>query len=273
MAELDALLDTAIDLAERAGRTTLGHFRNGVRPDWKEDETPVTVADREAETLVRHALERTHPDHAVVGEEFGAQDGTAPYRWWIDPIDGTKAFVRGVPTYGVLIGLEREGVPVVGVAAFPALGETVAAAVGRGCRLNGRRCFVSDVSDLARAAVSTTDPGAFAPLGRERAWSRLARAAWIRAGWGDAYGYALVASGRIEVMADPALNAWDAAPFPVILREAGGWFGDWNGREGMHGGEGLATNAALRTAVLRTLADGNGAGDTVPRGEADTLTP
>ena len=278
MAELDALLDTAIDLAERAGRTTLGQFRTGVRPDWKEDDTPVTVADREAETLVRHELGRIHPDHAVVGEEFGVQDGTSPYRWWIDPIDGTKAFVRGVPTYGVLIGLERDGTPVAGVAAFPALGETIAAALGRGCRLNGRRCFVSDVSDLARAAVSTTDAGAFAPLGREAAWNRLSRASWIRAGWGDAYGYALVASGRIEVMADPALHPWDAAPFPVILSEAGGWFGDWSGRAGMHGGEGLATNAALRDTVLRTLADasdasGTAAGDTVPGGEPDTLTP
>ncbi|MEX2502347.1 MAG: inositol monophosphatase family protein [Trueperaceae bacterium] len=269
MAELDAMLDLALDLTDRAGRLTLGYFRGGTRPEWKADATPVTVADREAETLIRHELERVHPDHAVVGEEFGVQDGTAPYRWWIDPIDGTKAFVRGVPLYGVLIGVEREGVPVLGVAAFPALGETIAAAHGRGCRLNGRRCYVSDTSDLARAAASTTDAGAFAAAGRRAAWDRLTAATWIRAGWGDAYGYALVASGRIEIMADPALHPWDAAPFPVLLSEAGGWFGDWAGRVTMHGGEGLATNAALRAPVLRLLA--NEDRDTVPGEDADRL--
>lgn len=263
MPELADLLDLALDLADRAGRSTLGHFRTGTRPEWKADATPVTVADREAEALIRHELERRHPDHAVVGEEHGEQAGTSPYRWWIDPIDGTKAFVRGVPLYGVLIGLERDGEIVAGVASFPALGETIAAARGLGCRLNGRRCHVSDVADPSRAVVSTTDAGAFGESGRAGAWARVARRFWVRAGWGDAYGYALVASGRIEAMIDPALNPWDGGPFPVILAEAGGWFGDWRGRTTIHGGDGVGVNAALRAPLLAMLA---GEDDGGPRG-------
>ncbi len=255
MSELASLLDLALDLADRAGRLTLGYFRSGTRPEWKEDATPVTVADREAETLIRHELERRHPDHAVVGEEHGVREGRGPWRWWIDPIDGTKAFVRGVPLYGVLIGLERDGRLVAGVASFPALGETIAAAEGLGCRLNGRRCWVSEVADPARAVVTTTDAGVFAQLGRERAWARVRDAFWLRAGWGDAYGYALVASGRVEAMLDPVLNPWDAGPFPAILAEAGGSFSDWRGRETLHGGDGVGVNAALRAPLLAMLAE------------------
>lgn len=254
MSELERYLDLAIELADRAGRLTLGHFRTGMRPEWKGDATPVTVADREAEALIRHELARRHPRHAVVGEEHGETFGSGPWRWWIDPIDGTKAFVRGVPLYGVLIALEREGRIVAGVASFPALGETVAAARGLGCRSNGRRCHVSEVSDPASAVISTTDVGAFAPLGKAGAWSRVCDAAWVRAGWGDAYGHALVASGRIEAMLDPIMNPWDCGPFPVILAEAGGSFGDWRGRETIHGGEAVSVNTALREPVLRLLA-------------------
>lgn len=267
MSELEGYLDAALDVADRAGRLTLGHFRTGLRPSFKEDETPVTVADREAETLIRHELERRWPDHAVVGEEFGATGGGGPYRWWVDPIDGTKAFVRGIPLYGVLIGLERDGEIVAGVAAFPALAETLAAARGGGCRLNGRRCHVSPVGTWAEAAVSTTDAGAFAPLGKEAAWRRVREAAAVRAGWGDAYGHALVASGRVEAMLDPAMSPWDCGPFPVLLAEAGGSFGDWGGRETIHGGEAVSVNAALRESLLGMLRrpgagdDGAGGGD------------
>lgn len=267
MSELATMLDFALDLADRAGRTTLGHFRTGTRPDWKEDATPVTVADLEAETLVRHAIEKRYPDHAVIGEEHGTTSGTSPWRWWIDPIDGTKAFVRGVPLYGVLIGLERDGEIVAGVASFPALGETIAAAQGLGCRLNGRACHVSEEGDLARAVVSTTDPAMFDRLGRGGPWRRVCDAFWVRAGWGDAYGYALVASGRIEAMLDPVMNAWDAGPFPVILAEAGGFFGDWRGNVTIHGGEGVGVNAELKAPLLAMLAADGDATDATARDE------
>lgn len=258
MSELASLLDLAIDLADRAGRLTLGHFRTGTRPDWKADATPVTVADRDAETLIRHEIERRHPDHAVVGEEFGTTSGSAPWTWWIDPIDGTKPFLRGVPTYGTLIGLERDGAFVGGVAAFPAMGETIAAATGLGCRLNGRLVSVSTETDPARSVVSTTDWGRFAERRRAEAASRVAEAFWIRAGWGDAYGYMLVASGRIEAMLDPIVAPYDVAPFPAILSEAGGRFCDWSGRPNVHAGSGVGVSDGLADTLLDLLGERDG---------------
>jgi len=234
---------------------------DGGTVDVKSDETPVTIADREAERYIREQLARRYPTHAVVGEEHGAQEGSAPFRWWIDPIDGTKAFVRGVPLYGTVLGLERDGEVVVGVASFPALGETIAAAKGRGTRLNGRRSWVSTVANLAEAVVSTTDGGRFDELGRAARWRRVQRAAWVRAGWGDAYGYLLAASGRIEAMVDPIVHPWDVSAFPVIFAEAGGWFGSWSGDVTMRGGDALGVNAALRDTMLALLAEDGDATD------------
>lgn len=256
MSELREHLEFAVDLAYRAGRITLGHFRTGVTPEMKSDDTPVTVADRKAETLIRAEIEHRYPGHGILGEELGEVNPGASWRWLVDPIDGTKSFVRGVPLYGVLIGLERDGVVVAGVAHFPALDETVAAARGEGCHWNGRRCFVSDVARLDRAVVSATDLASFGPAGKAAAWERVARASWYRVGWPDAYGHALVATGRIEVMLDPLMSVWDCGPLPVILAEAGGRFGDWRGVERIDGGEAMSCNAALLEAVLPLLDDG-----------------
>lgn len=253
MSELRSYLEFAIELAHRAGRRTLGHFDAGVEVERKADETPVTVADREAETLLRDAIGARWPEHGVLGEEFGEADAGATWRWVVDPIDGTKSFVRGIPLYGVLIGLQRDGEVVVGVAHFPALGETVAAARGEGCHRNGRRCYVSDVRELREAVVSCTDVANFDPVGKGAAWERIVRASGYRVGLPDAYGHALVATGRVEVMLDPLMNPWDCGPFPVLLAEAGGRFGDWRGFETIDGGEALSCNGALLAEVLRLL--------------------
>jgi histidinol-phosphatase len=253
--KLDEYLAFTTETAFLAGRLTLGYYQTGTRPDFKSDDSPVTVADRQAEELIRARIEARYPSHAIVGEEYGEKEGAeTAFRWFIDPIDGTKSFVRGVPLYGVLIGLEIEGVPEVGAAYFPALDEMVAAATGLGCWWNGRRARVSEVADLSRAWISSTDPGTFGKYGRGEAWERLQRAAYYRTGWGDAYGYMLVATGRIELMLDPVMNAWDAGPFPPILREAGGYFGDWQGNTTLYAREGLATTQKLLPAVLKLIA-------------------
>jgi myo-inositol-1(or 4)-monophosphatase len=253
--KLDEYLAFATETAYLAGRLTLGYYQTGTRPDFKPDDSPVTVADRKAEELIRSRIEARYPDHTIVGEEFGEKAGAdAAFRWFIDPIDGTKSFVRGVPLYGVLIGLEIEGVSQVGAAYFPALDEMLAAATGLGCWWNGRRARVSEVADLSRAFMSFTDAGAFARHGRAEAWQRLQQATYYRVGWSDAYGYMLVATGRIELMLDPVMSAWDAGPFPPILREAGGYFGDWQGNTTLYAGEGLATTQTLLPDVLRVIA-------------------
>jgi len=243
-------LDFATQLAFEAGTLTLGYFRRSLHADYKEDDTPVTVADREAEALIRRRIEASYPDHAVVGEEFGEDDKEASHRWLVDPIDGTKAFVRGVPLYGVLLGLELEGHVEVGVAYFPALGEMCCAATGEGCTLNGRRVRVLETESLGRSTVAFTDVGSFERYGRGAAWDRISRAAYDRRGWSDAYGHMLVATGRVEAMLDPAMSPWDCGPFPVLLREAGGYFGDWAGNETVYGGEALSTTKKLLPEVL-----------------------
>jgi histidinol-phosphatase len=249
------LLDFAVDIAWRAGRLTLAHFQTGIAVETKSDESPVTLADREAERLLRAAIEARFPADGIVGEEFGEVRAGARRRWILDPIDGTRSFIHGVPLYGVLVALEEAGEPVLGVAHFPALGETVYAARGEGCWWDGRRAAVSATARLADALVLTSDgrPLAIADPARIAAWDRLRAAAGSVRTWGDAYGYALVATGRAEAMLDPVLAAWDAAPLVPIIEEAGGVFTDLDGRRTHLGGHGVATNAALADAVRAVL--------------------
>lgn len=251
---LQEYLDFITETAYLAGRSTLAHYQTGVKADYKVDRTPVTMADRKAEELIRARIEDRFPKHAILGEEFGtSEQAGASHRWIIDPIDGTKSFLRGIPLYAVLIGLEVEGSVKVGAAYFPALDEMVAAADGLGCWWNGRRAHVSQISTLEHAWFTTTDASGFERVGKAYAWERFKNRAYVCGGWGDAYGYLLVATGRAEVMLDPAMAIWDCGPFPPILREAGGFFGDWKGNETIYGEEGLATNRALLPEVLGLL--------------------
>ena len=254
MNALNHALDVALEAAFAAGQRTLAHFQTTLDVETKADHSPVTIADREAETVLRERLERAFPDHGIVGEEFGASRPGASHPWYLDPIDGTKSFVRGVPLYAVLVALEVEGRVEVGVAHFPALGETLAAATGRGTRWNGRRVHVRTTSALEEAFVGFTDAASFAQHGRARAWGEVLTRTAYRPGWSDAYGHALVASGRLDAMLDPVMHPWDCGPFPVLLREAGGRFGAWDGRETIHGGEAVSCSAALWPALEPLLA-------------------
>ncbi len=253
--KLRPYLEFAVQTAYEAGRLTLGYFgTQATRPEFKADDTPVTVADREAERLIRERIGSHYPAHAVVGEEYGVDEGADSYhRWIVDPIDGTKSFVRGVPLYGVLIGLEIEGVCEVGAAYFPALDEMVCAATGEGCYRNGRRAHVSGVPSLAQGIASFTDAPSFEEHGCAGAFRRLLSTAGAVRGWSDAYGHALVATGRAELMLDPVMSSWDCGPFPPILREAGGYFGDWSGEETIYAGEAISTTRILLPEVLHLI--------------------
>ncbi len=251
---LTPFFEFAIETAYLAGRLTLAYFHQKIIPEYKSDLSPVTQADRQVETFIRQRIEEAYPTHTIVGEEFAPCEGASAYRWFIDPIDGTKSFMRGVPLYAVLLGFEIEGEVRVGVAYFPALDEMLAAAEGLGCWWNGRRARVSSISRLEEAYLTTTSCQAIHKHQRQAAWERLLSTCAFQGGWGDAYGYLLVATGRVEIMLDPAMKVWDGAPFPPILREAGGYFGDWHGNPGVHS-EALATNYALLPQVLALLND------------------
>ena len=257
-------LEFAVDVARRAGQVTLRHFREGVRTEMKPDASPVTEAAREAERLCRRLIADRFPEDGVLGEEYGAERSGASRRWIVDPIDGTRSFVRGTPLYGVLLALEVDGAALVGVIHFPALAETVAAGRGIGCWWNEQRCRVSTVSDLDEALLLCTDAESIVAEGHAEAWSRLAPRAGMVRTWGDCYGHALVATGRAEAMIDPVLADWDAAPLLPILLEAGGRFTDWRGNTTHTGGSGVATNAALDRTVRAALGiPGTDAADTV----------
>jgi histidinol phosphatase-like enzyme (inositol monophosphatase family) len=245
-------LDFALDAAWQAGRLTLAHFQTGIAVDRKADDTPVTLADRGAEQLLRQLIAARFPSHAVVGEEFGADERDSDHRWIIDPIDGTQSFIRGVPLYGVLLGLEIAGEMVAGVVHLPALGEIAGAARGTGCRWNGRAARVSDTRHLSDALLAYTDLGTLHhhPAG---IWPRLEQATRLRRGWSDCYGYVLVATGRAEIMLDAEVKPWDCAPLLPLLEEAGGRFTDWNGVARIDGGNAVATNGRLHAAVLDIL--------------------
>ena len=253
-------LQAVSDLARVTGDVAHRYFRHSIEVETKGDGSPVTVADREAERAARAWIEQRFPRDGILGEEFGHVRPEAPRQWVIDPIDGTKSFVRGVPLWGSMVAV-HEGETVLGGAIYLPGGdapELVAAAPGAGCWLNGARCHVSGVASLAHATVLTTDERFLERPHRERAWRRVSHAAFVSRTWGDCYGYVLVATGRAEVMCDPVLSPWDAAPLQPIIEEAGGVFTTWDGRRTAFGGDALATNAALAAEVRATLAPREG---------------
>ncbi|MFM7205421.1 MAG: inositol monophosphatase family protein [Planctomycetaceae bacterium] len=259
-----ARLAAAISAARRAGAETLRRFGDAaLAVDLKADASPVTEADRAAEAILRHDLLGAFPDDAFLGEETGPTPGTSGWEWVVDPIDGTKSFIRGVPLYATLVGCRHGGRGVVGVIAIPALDEMAYAARGAGAwHTRGAAApvpaRVSTKRSLAEALVCSSDFTSFArwsggePAGRA-ARERLEAAGGIARTWGDGYGYLLVATGRAEIMVDPLLNAWDAAAVDVVVSEAGGRFSDWRGRDSIESGDGVATNGPVHAAALACL--------------------
>jgi histidinol phosphatase-like enzyme (inositol monophosphatase family) len=251
--DLRHVLDFAVAAAEAAGEVTLQHFRTGLVPETKADNTPVTIADRASEALLRARIAREFPDHGILGEEGGEQPGSCPARWILDPIDGTMSFISGVPLYSVLIGFEWAGAVLAGVIHLPALRETVAAARGLGCWWNGSRAQVSGVTQLAQARLSLTTTKLVYRSPHAAAYERLRDACYVDRGWPDAYAYALLATGRVEVVLDPAMAIWDTAALVPVVTEAGGTLTDWSGHADHTAPEALGTNGHLLDAVLRTI--------------------
>jgi histidinol phosphatase-like enzyme (inositol monophosphatase family) len=245
VASQESLLQAVRECAELSGSVAFSHYRKGVAVELKDDGSPVTIADRSAEETVREWIRSRFPADGILGEEFGEQAGTSGRRWVIDPIDGTKSFVRGVPFWGSLVAVVEGDRVLAGAASFPATGEIIAAAAGCGSWHNESRAAVSVVADLSAATVLITDDRAFASPSRREAWKRIWDVAAVSRTWGDAFGYLMVATGRAEVMVDPVVNAWDIACFLPIIEEAGGVFTDLHGTVTAFGGHSIATNAAL----------------------------
>ena len=252
--DLRELLDFATEAARQAGQITLQYFRTDVEVDRKADDSPVTIADRTAERKLEELIHSRYPDDTIIGEEYGDRPGKSGRSWIVDPIDGTKSFVHGVPLYGVLIGVEIEGETVVGVINLPALDEMICAAKGLGCTLNGQPTRVSQVEDLGESLLCATDFESFDENGKGDAYRNLRREVRLVRGWGDCYGHVLVATGRAEIMLDPIMNVWDCAALLPIVEEAGGVYSDWNRDRDIRGDGAISTNGAIYEKVMSKLA-------------------
>ncbi len=259
-APLDAQIAARLALARsagvEAGRLTMQYFQTtNFQVERKSDDSPVTIADRSAEQLLRERIAASFPHDGILGEELGTTEGTSGFRWILDPIDGTKAFIHGVPLYGTMVAVEHEGRCPAGLVYMPGLDEGVYASAGQGTwHFRGaaapQRVGVSSKSRLAEGLFVTSQVDTFARRGAQAALEALQAAAYITRTWGDCYGYLLVATGRAEVMVDPTLNVWDAAAVQPIIEEAGGTFTDWNGEPTIHAGEAIATNGKVLDEVL-----------------------
>jgi histidinol phosphatase-like enzyme (inositol monophosphatase family) len=246
--------EAVTELARMMGENAMRYYRSAVEVEIKLDGSPVTVADKSSERLAREWISRKFPRDGIIGEEFAATNGSSTRRWIIDPIDGTKAFVRGVPFWGSLVAIADGESVLAGAVAFPALGEVLSAAVGEGAWCNEQRCRVSDCATLSQATVLTTDATFRVNPEKKAGWDALAGEASVSRTWGDCFGYLLVATGRAEVMVDPIVNAWDVAAVIPAITEAGGVFTDWSGNATAFGTSAIATNARLASEARRRLA-------------------
>lgn len=256
---LRSRLDLALELARDAQDLILDYYqRIDLGVDLKQDNSPVTAADQGAEQLMRARIAAAYPEDGILGEEFGSVESKNGFKWILDPVDGTKPFICGVPLFGTLIGIEHAGRMAIGVARFPALNEVVYAADGLGTHWQigadePRRVTVSQTSDLKKAVFCFTEPQRFRKIGRPEVLETLMTTCRMARGWGDCYGHILVATGRADLMIDPELSAWDAAALVPIVREAGGHYSDWNGVESIYSGNGFSVNAALKDQILEML--------------------
>ncbi|GGH59365.1 histidinol-phosphatase [Rothia aerolata] len=245
-------------LADSVDRQTIARFQaHDFTVETKPDLTPVTEADCEAEQLIRSQLSRVRTRDSVLGEEFG-ESGTSPRQWVIDPIDGTKNFVRGVPVWATLIALVEHGKPVVGLVSAPALQRRWWAASGAGA-YTGRslakasRIQVSQVSSLSDASFSYSSMTGWKDLGVRESFLELTDTVWRTRAYGDFWSYCMVAEGSVDIAAEPELNLYDMAALVPIVTEAGGRFTSLAGEDGPHGGNALASNGLLHDAALGYL--------------------
>ncbi len=251
--ELHEALDLAKHMEKLARKEILRYFNSNIVVEHKADSTPVTIADKKAEEVIRHLAEKETPKWGILGEEFGEKPGSSEYQWVIDPIDGTKAFIRGVPLFGCLIALIKSGEPVLGLMGLPAMGCRIWATKGSGCFNDEGPCQVSGVTDIRQATILDGSATTMENMGYGSVWRTLRGKALLHRGWGDCYGYYMVATGKAEVMADPIVEYWDIAAPSIIVQEAGGQFSSLKGEAGIFSRSGLATNGCLHKSIVQAF--------------------
>lgn len=239
--------------AQEAGREALRYFDTGVAVETKPDQSPVTIADRSAEEVFRKRLVEQFPDDGFLGEEFGDTVGTSGFRWIIDPIDGTRSFIRGIPIWATLIGLEYQGEMIAGVAYNPVWKQTHRALRGDGAYRDERRIRVSDEQHFDKSLLAYSSFSYFRQVGKQTAFAELLVKTERSRSYADYYGFVLVAQGSVELMVDHGVHIWDIAGLKVIVEEAGGMFTDWHGGLGVDRPDVVASNGKVHAAALEIL--------------------
>ena len=245
--------DLGVVAAQAAGKVALDYFDTGVAVETKADQSPVTIADRSAEQALRKQLTQHFPDDGFLGEEFGDTPGTSGYRWIIDPIDGTRSFIRNIPVWATLVGLEFRGEMIAGIAYIPTWNQTFRALRGDGAYRDDRRIRVSDVPTLDKALLSYSSFGFFKAAGRQDSFALMLAKTERSRGYSDFYGFVLVAQGSVDLMVEHGVHIWDVAGLKVLVEEAGGTFTDWEGQPSIDRPDVLASNGKVHAAALEIL--------------------
>ncbi len=245
--------EAALDAAQQAGQFALQYFDRDIAVEWKLDDSPVTMADRGAEELLRQALLGKFPADGFLGEEFGATPGPSGFRWIIDPIDGTRSFVRGIPIWACMVGLEYKGELIAGVVSLPALKQVYRALRGDGAYRDERRIRVSDVATLDKAHVYYSSIAWFRKVGRDKQFLNLVNLTERQRGFGDFYGFVMVAQGSGEIMVEYGVHAWDLGALVPIVEEAGGKLTAWDGKLDIEKPDVVASNGLLHEQALRII--------------------
>ncbi len=245
--------DLAVDASRKAGDLARQYYETTFAVELKSDDSPVTIADQKAEQLIRSLVTAAFPNDGFLGEEYGHQAGTSGFRWVIDPIDGTKSFIRHIPIWATLIGLEYQDEQIGGVAYIPVFDMTYRSLRGDGAYLNERKIQVSNVAKLSESLVCYSSINWFIRAGKEKAFLEIAGRTSRQRGFGDFYGFVLVAEGAAELMLEQGVNPWDIAGIKAIVEEAGGRFTDWSGNPTIYRSDVLASNGKVHEETLAIL--------------------
>ncbi len=248
--------ELAVEAARKAGDLARTYYESTFDVEYKGDRSPVTIADKQAEQLIREAVSKAFPADGFLGEEYGDQPGSSGFRWIIDPIDGTKSFIRHIPLWATLVGLEYKGEQIGGVTYIPVLGMTYRALRGGGAFMNERPIRVSGTPTLADSLLCYSSINWFTRAGREKTFLTLASGTARQRGYGDFYGFVLVAEGAADLMLEHGVNPWDVAATKAIVEEAGGRFTDWDDNPTIHRPDVLASNGRVHAETLAILRGG-----------------
>ncbi len=239
-------------LANISGKIIRNYFRTDINMDSKADDSPVTIADRKAEEVMRKEIMKNFPEHGIIGEEFGSYNESAEFKWTLDPIDGTKSFICGTLSFGTLIALLKNGKPLLGAINQPVLNELL---IGDNntAEINGIKTKLRDCNNLSKSVLLTTDHLNIGKYQNQKSFEELIKKVKLYRNWGDCYGYYLAATGFADIMIDPIMSVWDTLPLIPIIKGAGGIITDYQGNDPVGGSSIIAASAGIHNEVINIL--------------------